>query len=47
MDIIDGWMDRCPAIMFEEIILIDVVKYMTQHSEKYGWPKEKRGKATF
>lgn len=31
---IDGWMDRCFSIILEKIILIDVVKYMTQESEK-------------
>ena len=32
----DGWVDRCLSIILEKIILIDVVKYMTQESEKYG-----------
>lgn len=35
MDILmDGWMDICFSIILEKIILIDVVKYMTQESEK-------------
>lgn len=44
----DGWRDRQMFwYILEKIILINVVKHMTQESEKYGWPKERRGKATF
>ena len=49
MDIlIDGWTDgQMFWYILEKIILINVVKHVTQESEKYGWPKERRGKATF
>lgn len=43
----DGWMDICFSIILEKIILIDVVKYMTQESEKNVADLRKKAKSHF